>query len=149
MSTAFEEATPAGGSFCPLHMPGTGTVTGFAGNVDFRPAGFESILLQGIVFTNVGRVTLGAHVIPVVIEARPMQRIFVVHFLVGVKMKPTLATLLGCARVPTDAQRLVTSSGKLDQILLKWNGPKGVGDLILLKAHPPAHPSEQRTWCLA
>src|SRR5574341_1946548 len=62
---------------------------------------------------------LGAHEIPILQTAGPMQNITRIDLLVGIKMKPTLAAHRLRPRVPTDVQRLIAPVRKSDEILLQ------------------------------
>ena len=59
-----------------------------------------------IILANASRMAIRAHVIPVLIQLGPMQRVVVLDLLVRVEVKPALAPLLLWAAVPGDRQRL-------------------------------------------
>jgi hypothetical protein len=95
--------------------------------------------------------TLGAHRVPVLVQAGPVQDVAVRDRLVGVEMEPALATLLARPRVPGDAEGLHTAAREADQVLLQRVDAERVGDLVVpkravrtVRAHeePPVAPEE-------
>ena len=109
-------------------MSRTGSVAAFASHVDLEPGCVERVGIGAIVFVEVGRVTLRAHEIPVLLPARPVQRIGGVDFIVGVDMKPALPTLLDRTHIPGKWQRLDLAAGKLNHVLLQWLNAEGIGN---------------------
>ena len=94
-------------------------VTGLAAHADLGKGGVKAVSGRIVVFMHAGRMTLGAHEIPVLIEFGPMQDIVVLDLLVRVEMEPALAALLLWSTVPCDRQCLDASIGEFDQILLQ------------------------------
>ena len=74
---------------------------------------------------------LGAHVVPVLVPAGPVQDVVGRDPLVRVEMEPALSSLLGGPTVPAGAQGLIPASGKRDEILLQRKGAEGVRDLVV------------------
>ena len=68
---------------------------------------------------------------PVLVAPGPVQRIRVVDLLARLQMEPALAALILRPRIPGDRQRLVTSAGEGDQVLLQRVDAEGVGDLVV------------------
>src|SRR5678815_3615453 len=77
----------------PVNAARARTVTGFASDTDLRPARAESIGRCVVVLSHRGRVAVGAHVVPVLRRARPVELVGVGDPLIGVQMKPALATI--------------------------------------------------------
>ncbi len=104
-------------------------MTGLAPHADFRPGGVETAGRRIMVLLQIGRVAPGALVIPVLVDAGPVQRIAGAKFSVGIEMKPALAALGRWPRVPGDSQSLQAAVGQGDQILLQRRDAEGVGDV--------------------
>ena len=96
-----------------------GAVAGFARDVDFRPGRGIAVLGQIVILLQIGRVTLGAHVVPCLVPPRPVKRIGVRHLLVWIKMKPLLAALLSAARIPGESKTLKAAVWKRHKVLLQ------------------------------
>ena len=94
-------------------------VAGLAADADLRPGGGEAILGCVVVLAHAGRMALGAHEIPVLIQLGPMQDIVVLDLFVRIEVKPALAALFLRPAVPCDRQRLNSAVGKFDQVLLQ------------------------------
>src|SRR5208282_6346724 len=110
---------PAGIFARPGHMRGTLSVAGFAADADLGPFRGERVFRRVVILAHAGRVTFGAHEIPVLVELRPMQDVVMPHLLVGVEVEPALTALVLRAAVPGDRERLQTTVGKLNQVLLQ------------------------------
>ena len=102
-------------------------MTGFAGHIDFAPGRIEAVGLERVILLQVCGVTLGAHVIPVLLAPGPVQHVGMRYFLVGIKVIPTLIDY-----IPGDRQRLQSPIAEADQVLLKWRHAEGVGDAKFL-----------------
>ena len=76
---------------------------------------------------------VGAHVVPVLVRPRPVQRIGVRDPLVGVEMEPALPALRLRPRVPGDGQALHPPSGELDEVLLEGPVAEGVRDFVVVQ----------------
>ena len=72
-----------------------------------------------VVLAQVGRMAIGAHVVPVLIDTGPVASVTRRDLLTGIQKEPPLAAALARARVPGDSQRLQTSAGHRDEILLQ------------------------------
>src|SRR5262245_33496368 len=117
----------------PRHMVRTGSVTGLARDIDFRPRRGIAVIRQIIVSTQIGRVTIGTDVVPCLVAAGPMQRIAVRHLLVGIEMEPLLAALLFSSRISGETQTLKPDVRKRQEILLTRKDTKCVCDGIICK----------------
>src|SRR6266853_6342294 len=100
-------------------MPGTGTVTGLAGHVDVGPARRIGVGGEIVVLLQIGRMAIGALVIPGLVAAGPVQPIARRQFAVRIEVEPVLSALLFRATIPGDAERLITTPGKGNQVLLQ------------------------------
>ena len=103
------------------------------GHVDIGPGGRIGVAAEVIVLLQIGRVALGALVVPGLVAPGPMQRIAGLELLAGVELEPALAALVFRAAIPGDAERLIASPGKGDQILLQRIYPEGVGDPVIVQ----------------
>ncbi len=110
-----------------------GAVARFARHVDLRPRRGETVGGRGVVLVDVGRVALGAHVVPVLVRPGPVQDVVVGDVLVRIQVKPALAALVLRAGVPADVERLHAAVGKGDQVLLQRVDAEGVGDAVLVQ----------------
>ena len=72
-----------------------------------------------VVLAQVGRMAIGAHVVPILIDAGPVASVTRRDLLAGIQKEPPLAATLARPRIPGDSQRLQTSAGHRDQILLQ------------------------------
>src|SRR5208283_4916864 len=107
-------------SLRPCHMVRTGPVARFAGDIDLRPRGRIAVLGEIVILAQIGGVAIGAHVVPGLVAPRPMQRIGARYLLAGIKMEPALALVLLALRIPGQNERLYSTVGKRNQILLQW-----------------------------
>src|SRR5215470_2033192 len=112
----------------PGDVTGALAVARLAANTDLGKRRGISVVDGIIVLADARRVALGARVVPILIQLRPVQNVVVLDLLVRVEVKPALAALLLWAAVPGDRQRLQPAIGKLNQILLQWIDPEGVFD---------------------
>ena len=69
--------------------------------------------------------------IPILVSLSPVQLIGVHHLFLRVKMKPMLPALSFRAAVPGNTQRLITTSGKCNQILLQWFNTECISDRVI------------------
>ena len=113
----------------PIDMTRAAAVTGLAADADFCPGRGEAILRRVVVLVHAGRVALGAHEVPVLVQLGPVQEIVVADFFVRIEVKPTLAPLVFRAAVPGDGEGLQSSIGKFDQVLLQRIEAERVLDL--------------------
>ena len=119
-------------SSCPLDMARAGAMAGLTGDADVGPGSVVTVFRQSVVLLQVGGVAIGAHEVPVLQWAGPVQDVAVVDLFVGVEMEPPLASRGGGSAVPGDAQGLITSIRKSDEILLERVYAKGIGDLVVV-----------------
>ena len=75
--------------------------------------------------------TIGTHVVPVLIYAGPVKRVGVIDLLIGVKMKPALSALARWPAVPSYPEGLEPPAREFDQILLEGIHPKRVLYFVL------------------
>ena len=104
-------------------------MAGFAADIDFGPNRGKAIARRVVVLAHAGRVALGAHEIPVLVQLRPMQNIIMADFLIGIEVEPALATLVFCTAIPGDRQGLQPSVRERNQVLLQRIDAKSVFDL--------------------
>src|SRR5262249_42865636 len=93
-------------ALCPGDVPRRWSVAGLAPDIDIAPVGIETTRIRVVVLLQVGRVALGALVVPVLCRVRPVQHVAMIDLLVWIEMKPALPALLLRARIPRDAERL-------------------------------------------
>ena len=86
----------------PSNMARALAVAGFTADADLRPFRIETIARRIVILFHAGRMALGAHEIPVLVQLGPMQEIVVLDLLVRVEMEPALAALLFRPAVPCD-----------------------------------------------
>ena len=89
-------------------------MTCFAADVDLGPACLEFIAGGIVILSQAGRVTIGAHEIPILRRSRPVKLIPVTNAVVGIKVKPALSAFLLRPRVPRNRQRLNPPIRELD-----------------------------------
>src|SRR5882757_11160536 len=97
---ALSEGRPALLVVCPTDVTRTLSVAGLAADAYFCPCGGKSIVGCIIIFLHAGRVALGTHEIPVLVQLCPVQDIIVLDLLVGIEVKPALAALVFWAAIP-------------------------------------------------
>ncbi len=78
-------------------------MTGLAANIDIGPRGLVLILFTVIVFSQIGRMTIGTHVVPGLIATCPMQGVGVFDRFIGIEVKPPLSPFLFRPRVPRNS----------------------------------------------
>ena len=103
------------------------------GHVDIGPGGRIGVAAEVIVLLQIGLVAVGALVIPSLVAPSPVQRATRLELLIGVEMKPAFAAFFFRAAVPCDAERLITPSGKGNQVLLQRIYLEGVGDPVIVR----------------
>ena len=123
------EFLPAARFRRPCHVVRGRPVAGFASDADLRPRRAEAPACLVVVLLEVGRVAPRALVVPVLIDAGPMQRIAGLQLSIGIEMIPALAARFLGTRIPSNSERLKPPAGKLDEILLQRRDAEGVADL--------------------
>ena len=113
----------------PIDMTRAAAVTGFAADADFCPGRGEAIPRRVVVLVHAGRMALGAHEVPVLVQLGPVQEIVVADLFVRIEVKPALTALVLRATIPGDRERLQPSVGKFDQVLLQRIQAECVFDL--------------------
>src|SRR5664279_5326040 len=114
-------------------MIGTGSVAGFAGDVDLRPRRRIAVLGKVVIFPQIGGMAVGAHVVPRLVSSRPMQRIGGRYLLVGVEVEPALAVVLLAPRIPRHNKALHSTVGEGNQVLLQGRDPERIRKLKVLQ----------------
>ena len=94
------ERPPATLAFRPVDVSGAFAVAGLAADADFRPRRVEAIIGRIVVLLHAGRMALGAHKVPVLIELGPVQYVVVLDLFIGIEMKPALTALVHRPAVP-------------------------------------------------
>ena len=113
----------------PTDVPRALPVAGLAADADLRERRGKSIARCIVVLAHAGRMTFGAHEVPVLVQLRPVEDVVVTDLLVRIKMEPALTARFLRSAVPGDRQGLQSAIGELDQILLEWIDAKRVLDL--------------------
>ena len=112
----------------PLNVFRAGSVASLAADTNFRVGRIKRITGGIKPHLKMGRMTLGAHVIPVLLQTSPVQFVIRRNVLVGILMKPALTAFGLRPRVPGKRERLQATTGEFDQILLQWLDAKCIGD---------------------
>ena len=110
----------------PVHVARALAVAGLAADADLGEVRREAVLRRVVVLAHAGRMALGAHEVPVLIELRPVQDVVVLDVLVGIEVEPALAALVLRPRVPGERERLHAAVGEFDEILLQRIEAEGV-----------------------
>ena len=108
-------------------------VAGLARDIDLGERRRVRVRGGVIALLHVRRVAVGAHEVPVLVRAGPVEDVVVRHVLVRVEMEPALAALGPRPRVPDDVQRLHAPLRKADQILLEGVDAERPGDLVVVE----------------
>src|SRR5262249_3442195 len=103
----------------------------FAPDIDLRPRAGEPTGVSIVVLAKVGGMTLGTHVVPILLRPGPVKLIAEVDLLAGIEMKPALPARGLGARIPGDAEGLQPAIGERDEILLQRIDAKSVLDLVI------------------
>ena len=69
-------------------------MTGLAADADFRPRRRKAVVRGIVVLSHAGRMTFGAHEVPVLVQLGPMQGVVMADILVGIEMEPALAAAI-------------------------------------------------------
>ncbi len=127
----------------PGDMTRAGAMARLARHVHIRPAGRIGVGGEVVVLLQIGRVAIGALVIPGLVRPGPVQSIAGRQFSVGIEVEPALAAILFLPAVPGDAERLAAPARKRDQVLLQRVDAEGVGDRILVQRAVRGHGPHQ------
>ncbi len=84
----------------PRHVAGTGPVTRFAIDVDVGPAGAERVRPLVEVLAQIRGMAVGALVVPVLVDRRPVQAVARPDLLAGIEVEPALAAGRARPRIP-------------------------------------------------
>ena len=98
------ERPPAFLRVCPGDVARSLAVAGLAADADLGPGGGEAIAWRVVILAHAGRVALGAHEVPVLVEPGPMQNVVVADLLIrdrGETSADRPAPLDGCPRRST------------------------------------------------
>ena len=104
-------------------------MAGLAADADLRERCGKAIGRRIVVLAHAGRMTFGAHEVPVLVQLGPVQDVVVTDLLVRIEVEPALAALCLRSAVPGHRQGLQAAVGKLDQVLLQRIDAEGVFDL--------------------
>ena len=115
--------------FGPGDMARGRAVAGLAADADFAPMRGVNAFCRVVVLSQVGRMAPGALVVPVLIDAGPMQGIARRELAAGMKIEPFLAALVFGPGIPGDPEGLQAPAGQFDQILLERIKPERELDL--------------------
>ena len=74
----------------PGDVVGPLPMTGLAAHADLGPRRCVAVAFGVVILPQSGRMTLGAHEVPVLIKLRPMQNVVVPDIFTGIEMKPAL-----------------------------------------------------------
>ena len=127
--------SPCASAVRPVEVSGSRPVASLAADADLRPRRMEGIGARVEVLQHVRRVAVRALVIPVLVDAGPVQPVARLDGLPRIKMKPALAALPLGARIPGDRQRLQPAARHGDQVLLERFDAEGVQDPVIVQ--PP------------
>src|SRR3954467_13008763 len=105
-------------------MPRALAVAGLTADTDLGPRSAEAIVLGIVVLSHAGRVALGAHEVPVLVQLGPMQDIVVADLLMGIEVEPALAAVVLRTAVPGDRQRLGQPPGNAIRYCCSGSTPK-------------------------
>ncbi len=103
----------------------------FAGDINLRPGGVISFFVVGIVFSQVGGVAFGTHVIPVLSNPGPVQYIPGRNGFILVNMEPALPSICCQTRIPAQRKALVPATWEFNEVLLQRPYSKHIGNLII------------------
>ncbi len=118
---------------CPGHMPRARPMAGFTGDIDLRPSSLITVRRKIEVLAKIGRVAVGAHIVPGLVRAGPVQWIAGRNRLIRVQMEPALPAGRFRTAIPGQAERLDAAAREGDQILLQRIDAERVGNLIVLQ----------------
>ena len=127
------ETSPVAFLLRPRDVARAGPMARLARDVDLGIGGGEPPRPGVVVFSHACRVALGAHVVPVLTGARPVQLVTVGHVLARVEMKPSLPALGARPRVPGDAERLEAAVGEFDEVLLERRCSERIRDVVVVQ----------------
>src|SRR5262249_36545170 len=120
------ERPPAPLGARPGEVSGALAMACLAADADLCPGAGEAVIRRVVILAHAGRVALGAHEVPVLVQLGPMQNIVALDLLVGIEMEPALATLLLRAGVPGDREGLQPAVREFNEILLQRIDAEGV-----------------------
>src|SRR5450759_3504503 len=118
-----EDGAQPGGIAPPRRVPRTRTMARFARHVDFGERRAELIGALVVALSDRRRMTVGAHVIPVVITPHPVELVLRSGAVTRREREPALPALDGRASVPGDGERLHASAGELHEVCLLYTSP--------------------------
>ena len=117
----------------PFEVRGPRSVAGLAADGNFLVRGVKRVVGGLVILAHVRRVAVGAHEIPVLRVPGPVQFIARIDLVIGIEMKPTLASLRRRPVVPRDRERLDPSIREFDQVLLQRVDAEGEFDFVVLE----------------
>ena len=122
------QARTSGAGPCTGDVARCRTMASLTADVYFRPRGLEGFAFHAVVFLQIGGMTFGAHVVPVLFTSGPVQWILVRNEFLRIDVVPALAALSAAPGIPGDRQHLHVTIGHLDQVLLQRRNAKRVFD---------------------
>jgi hypothetical protein len=93
-------------------------VAGLAADVELRPLRVEGVLRAVVALHEIGGVAVGAHVVPVLLAAGPVQLVAGAQLLLRIEVEPALSALRLGARIPRDGEGLEAATRELEEVLL-------------------------------
>ena len=114
--------------FGPVDMALAGAMAALAAHGHFAPGGGEGVVEWVVAFLQIAGMAIGAHGVPVLVTAGPVQGVIEAEALARIQREPALPALLPGPAVPGDGQALQTAAGAFDQVLLEGCDAEGVGD---------------------
>lgn len=104
------------------------SVARFAANTQLGEGRGVTIGIYDVVFFHSRRVTVRAHVIPVIRPATPMERIGRGNRFPGPQVEPSLPALVFGSGIPGECKGLQPTVSSVEQVLLQRLNAKGVFD---------------------
>jgi hypothetical protein len=130
---AVRDRIPTGLALRPCQVASARTVAALAADAHLdEPAGVAA--RRGVVvLLESDRMTLGAHVVPVLAAPRPVQHVAIVDLLARIQVVPALAAGFLRPCVPGDPERLYAAAVELDQVLLQRVHAERVADRVVVQ----------------
>ncbi|MND90027.1 hypothetical protein D3C80_821030 [compost metagenome] len=113
----------------PIDMRLARPMATLAANILLLPGGGEAVLAIVVLLHQAGGMAIGAHAVPVLVPAGPVQRVIGSEALPRVEREPALPALALGSAVPGDGQSLQAASGQGNQVLLQRIVAEGVENL--------------------
>ena len=117
---------PHGRLVGPGHVARARPVAGLAAHHDLRPGGLVRVVLRVVALADRRGVAVGAHGVPALARARPVEPVAGRGGGPGVHVEPALRL-----RVPGGGERLQPAAGEGHEVLLQRRDAEGVGHLVV------------------